>query len=227
MGFNWGNAGSGAASGAAAGSTFGPWGTAIGGVAGGLFGGFSGDDDEEDKTNELLSQIPEQLKQYLTPYVNAGMGALPNLNELSGEYANLYKDPNAIISRIGSGYRQSPGYQWKLNQGENAITNAAARGGYAGTPQHQQYAGELAGNLADQDYQDYLGKALALMTGGLQGRTGIEQGIFDTGAGAAGSLGTGLANYLMGSAGLNYKRGAAQNQMNSDMFSSLLSFFKK
>lgn len=221
MAFDWGNAFRGGASGAAAGSSFGPWGTAIGGGLGAL-GGFFGNDEEKD-TNKLLDQIPDQLKQYLMPYINAGAGAIPRLNDLSGEYENLYKDPNAIISRIGGGYKQSPGYQWKLNQGENAITNAAAAGGYAGTGEHQQRAGQLAHDLADQDYNDYMKNALGIFGTGLEGRTGIEQGLFKTGANTGGDLAMSLANILKGKAGLNYQRGQNQTKQNNDLFSTLFS----
>lgn len=225
MAFDWGNAFRGGTSGAVAGSSFGPWGAAAGGGLGALTG-FFGNDEEKD-TNKFLDKIPDELKQYLMPYINAGQGALPHLNDLSGEYENMYKDPNAIISRIGAGYRQSPGYQWKLNQGENAINNAAAEGGMVGTGQHQQEAGELAGHLADQDYNDYMTNALGLFTGGLSGRTGIEQGIYNTGADKSGDLATSLANVLFARGGLNYQRSSQQNKMNSDMFSSILSYLSK
>lgn len=222
MGFDWGNAFRGGTQGAAAGSSLGPWGAAIGGGLGAL-GGFFGDNDEEERTNKFLEQIPDQLKQYLMPYLKAGEGALPHLNDISNEYQNIYKDPNSIISRLGSGYKQSPGYQWKLNQGENAINNAEAAGGMIGTGEHQQKAGQLAENLADQDFGDYLDKAIGLFSGGLTGRTGIEQGIYGRGANAAGDLAASLANLLNEKAGLSYQRGKNQNQQSSDLFSSLFS----
>lgn len=211
MAFDWGNAGKGWAS--------------TGGSGAGLLAGFFGDNDYEKDTNNILDKIPPELRQYLMPYINAGQGALPHLNDLSSEYESMYKDPNAIISRIGAGYRQSPGYQWKLNQGENAINNAQAAGGMAGTAQHQQEAGQLAGNLADQDYQSYLDKALGLFTGGLSGRTGIEQGIFNTGAEASGSLAASLSKILQDQAQLRYQGGLNKNQQLNDLLSSLTQMF--
>lgn len=217
---NWGNAFSGGASGAAAGSAFGPWGAAAGGILGGL-GGLFGGDNEEKGTDEWLNQIPEEMRQYLGPYIDAGRGAIPHLNELSDEYQKMYQDPNSIISRIGAGYRESPGYKWRLGQGEQAITNSAAAGGMLGTGQHQQQAGELAGHLADQDYQNYLEQALGLYRGGLQGRTGIEQNIFGVGANAAGDLAGSLGDLLNQRAKLNYERSASRNKASSDMWSNL------
>lgn len=211
MPFNWGNAAQGA--------------SAIGGI--GALGGFIPSKDPSKEANKYLDQIPDQLKQYLMPYINAGMGALPNLQGISGEYEKMYKDPNEIISRLGSGYRESPGYRWKLNQGENAINNAAAMNGMIGTGQHQQQAGELAGNLADQDFQQYLGKILELFTGGLQGRAGIESGIFNTGAEAGGSLAANLAKILQAKAGLAYEGAANKNKQTSDIFSNIGSMGSK
>lgn len=227
MSLDWGNTFRGGAQGALAGSSFGPFGSLIGGGLGLLGGIFGGDNDEEEETNGILNQIPDQLKQYLTPYINAGQNSIQNLGNLSGEYEKLFKDPNDIISRIGSGYKSSPGYQWKLNQGENAINNAAAAGGMAGTAQHQQQAGELAGNLANQDYYDYLNPALSLFGQGLQGSTGIHQGIFGTGATAAGDLGTSLANNSFARGGLNFQRGLNRNQQNSDLWSNIFSYLGK
>ena len=205
MAFDWGSAFKGGAAGGI-----------LPGVAAGFIGG--GWNDDEKKTNELLDQIPDQLKQYLMPYINAGTGAL---GRAGTEYGNLLSDPNSIISRIGAGYKESPGYKWRLGQGENAITNAAASGGYAGTAEHQQRAGQLAGDLANQDYENYLSKALGLYGEGLHG----NQSLANLGAGTAGDLATSLANILKTKAGLNYQRNLNKNQQMSDMFSSILGLF--
>lgn len=177
--------------------------------------------------DKIMNQIPDELRKYLQPYIDAGMGALPHLNDISGEYERMYKDPNAIISNIAKGYTQSPGYKWKLDQGTNAITNAAASGGMAGTAQHQQQAGELATNLANQDFNEFLERALGVYRGGLSGRTGIEQNIFNTGADKAGDLATSLANALMAKAGIKYQRQGQQNAFGGDIASSIMSMFGK
>lgn len=217
MAFNWGNAFRGGASGAAGGSSFGPWGTAIGGGIGALSGLFG--DDEEEGTNKILDGIPPQLRDLLMPYINQGNAGI---GKAGGAYDEML-DPNALISKIGAGYKESPGYKWRLNQGENSINNAASAGGMAGTAQHQQQAGELATNLASQDYNDYMKNALGLFGQGAQGELGIGQ----LGQGAASDLSTSLGNLGLTRAGLNYKRGANQNQMNSNMFSSILAYLSK
>lgn len=220
MAFNWGNSFRGGAQGAAVGGQIGgPWGAAAGGTIGALGGGFFGG-DEEDETDKLLNGIPDELKQYLMPYINQGQGALGRAGK---EYEGLLNNPNDIISRIGSGYKQSPGYQWKLDQGLQGVGNAQAAGGMAGTGQHQQLAGQLAEHLADQDYNDYMTNALGLYGKGLEG----EQNLANMGQTSSQDLATSLANLKYSKAGLNYKRGANKNQMNSDMFSSILAQLSK
>ena len=202
------------------------WGNALKGVAAtggsgiGALGGFLGNNDYEKDTNNILNQIPGELRQYLMPYINAGKGAM---GKATGEYDKLISDPNEIINRLGAGYKQSPGYEFRLNQGENAINNAAAAGGMVGTGQHQQQAGELAENLAGEDFYNFLNKVLGLYGTGLQG----EQGITELGAGASGSLANSLANILKTQAQLKYQSGLNENQQNSDLFSSIGSIFSK
>jgi hypothetical protein len=207
MGFNWGSAAQGFSQ---------------GGLIPGIAGGFLYDDPEKD-ANKYLDQIPDELKKYLTPYIEHGEKSYGNLNDISGEYANMYKDPNAIIQRLGAGYKQSPGYKWRLNQGENSINNAAAAGGMAGTAQHQQQAGELAENLASQDFNDFMKNILGIYTGGLSGRTGIEQDIYGKGATASSDLATGIANWLNQKGGLAYQGAKNRNQQWSDTFSNIAS----
>ena len=92
-----------------------------------------------------------------------------------------------------------------------------------GTGQHQQQAGELANNLASQDFNDFMERALGLRREGLTGRTGIEQDIFAKGYGASGDLAASLANLLNQRGGLAYQDAKNSNQQWSDAISSLMS----
>lgn len=186
-------------------------------IGAGLFGkqlfNNGADDAEED-----LNKIPGTIKPYFDPYINAGKNAL---GDLTGRYGQLMNDPNAIIAKLGSGYKQSPGYQWKLNQGEGAINNAAAAGGMLGTPQHEQQAGELAGHLADQDFQEYLNRVLGLFGQGLQG----EEGINKLGYQGSSDLATNLAQALMSKSNLKYAGANNQNQQTGGLIGNVLSMF--
>lgn len=163
-----------------------------------------------------LNQIPNTIKPYYDPYVKAGEWATPQLQQHFGQ---MLQDPNGIISKLGAGYQKSPGYDWRMQQGEQAINNANAAGGLLGTPQHQQQAGELAGHLADQDYQDYLKSVLGVYGMGAQGTQQLSQ----QGQQGASDLATSLAQSLMSQSNLRYAGQANQNQMTGGLIGNLLS----
>lgn len=165
-----------------------------------------------------LNQIPGKISPYYQPYINAGTQALPGLQNM---YNQMMQDPNGIISRLGSGYQQSPGYQWQLGQGQQAINNAMASGGMAGTPMHQQEAGQLATNLANQDYQSYLNQVLGVLGGGTSGMQNIAQ----MGYGASNDLATNLAQQLMSQANLAYAGAANKNQQTGGLLGGIMGMF--
>jgi len=211
MAFDWKRGGSGAMSGAAAGSSFGPWGAAAGGALGAV-GGFGG--NPRDAANKYYDQIPGQMKPYYDPYINAGRSAL---GKTQGAYGEMMDDPNAIISRLGAGYKESPGYKWQLGQGEAAIGSANAAGGMAGTQQHMQQSGELANNLASQDYEKYLNHALGLYGSGVEG----QQHISDQGYNASSSLADSLGNLLQHQGNMEY---AGQNNEDQQLWGGMGNF---
>lgn len=218
MGLNWSGGASGAASGAAAGTAINPgWGTAIGAGLGGLAGLFGG--NPEDEANEYLKKIPDQMRPYFDPYFNAGKDSL---GKAQGAYGDMMNDPNAIISRLGAGYQQSPGFKFQMQQGENSINNANAAGGMLGTGQHEQMAGQFANDLANKDYNQYLDHALGIYGAGVQG----QQNIANMGQTAGNEFGTSLGNLGTTRAGLAYEGSLNKNKQQSDLMSSILSYLK-
>lgn len=212
MGINWGNMTQG---GLAGGALFGLPGAIGGGLLGGLFGG---DEDEGYRdANRLLEQLPEHLRPYFEPYINAGKKQLPELEDQYGQLTNKTGD---VLSRLGGGFKEDPGYKWMLNQGEQAITNAQAADGMLGTPQHQQMAGEMASNLANQQYQNYLNHAFGLYRMGLSG----SQELYNNGQKAAEEYGTDIGNTYGGRSDLAYQHGANRNQANNSLFSNIFSY---
>ncbi len=162
-----------------------------------------------------LNQIPDVLKQYFTPYVNSGSNAL---GTLMGEYNTLLTNPGSVMSMAGSGFKESPGYEYQYNQGMNAANSAAAAGGYLGTPGHQEQASTMSEDIANQDYYNYLNHALGLYDTGLSG----EQGINQMGFGASTDLANSLANNLMTQGSLAFKGTAEQNQSNADLWNTII-----
>lgn len=214
MAYNFGQGAAGAGTGAATGFMYGgPVGAAIGGL-GGAATGFLG--NPADKAMKSLDQIPDTIKPYYQKYINGGGWAQDQLQNHYGEDMN---DPNAIIKRLGSGYQESPGYQFRLKQGEGAINNANAAGGMLGSPQHEQQAGELAGNLANADYEQYLNHALGLYG---QGEAGAEN-LANRGYGASTDLASSLGNALTSKAQTGYSGQANQNNMNGNLLTGLMS----
>ena len=184
----------------------------LGAGLGSMFGGNG--PNPYDKAAQFYNQIPGKVQPFYQPYMQAGQNAL---GQLQGQYGSLVNDPNATLNKIGAGYQKSPGYDWQLNQGMNAASNAAAAGGLAGSPQHQQQAATMAEGLANQDYYNYLNKALGLYGTGLQGLGGLNTMGFNANEGMAGVIGNALAQQ----GGLAYQGQLAQNQQQGNQWGDI------
>lgn len=167
-----------------------------------------------DAGQDYYNKIPGMMGQYYNPYIQAGQGAM---GSLQGQYGQLMNDPNAMFNKFAGGYKQSPGYQWQLNQGMNAANNAAAAGGMAGSPQHQQQAAGMAEGLANQDFYNYMSQVMGLYGTGLQG----EQGINQMGFNAAGDMAGGLGSNYMNQGNMAFAGQAAQNQSRGNILGDL------
>jgi hypothetical protein len=110
-------------------------------------------------TDPYLSQIPDILQKYYQPY---------------GE---MVHDPSGVMSRLGGGYKESPGYEFELGQALKAGGQAAAAGGMAGSPMQQEEAEQTATGFASKDYNQYLQDAMRLYMGGAQGYSGLGENI--------------------------------------------------
>lgn len=178
---------------------------------GSLFGagaGFLGGGKYKDPSKAAfpyLNQIPGILANTASPYSSAGVGALPTLQS---QFGGLSQDPGARLNQIGAGYHESPGYNFAVQQAMQAARNAAASQGLAGSPQHEQQSAQLASNLANQDYNNWLQQALGLYGTGLSG----EQNIYGIGAKAGIGLGQDIGNVLGTEAQYAYGGAAGRNQ---------------
>lgn len=194
-----------------------PWaaslgGGMLGGSLGSLFGG-SKWKNPYDKSMSYFEQMKKDLPQYFNPTIEAGQRALPGLEQAYGNMMN----PGEFMKKIGSGYQESPGFQFMKNQGMSAANNAAGAGGMLGTPQHQQQSAQMAENLANQDFYNYLDKALGTYGGGVQGL----QGLYSGGSQAQMGLGENLAQILASMGGLAGQGQEASNQHGNDFWSSI------
>ena len=115
--------------------------SAAGGVAG-LFG--KKGRNPADASNQYLDQIPGAMKPYYQPYMDSGSRSM---GKLEGEYGSALDDPNSIYNKLSSGYKESPGYQAKLQAALGAGQNASAAGGMLGTPQDVTQESKIAHDI--------------------------------------------------------------------------------
>lgn len=187
----------------------------LGSAGMGLFQGFGGGyHDPSKEANNIIGQIPGATEKYYSPYMQAGQGAL-------GDLQNQYKDllGGNVQNRLGESYKESPGYQFKLKQALGAGSNAAAQGGMLGTPMHQQDNMTLANDIASQDYGDYINRQLGLYGQGLSGEQGLNQMGFDANKGMADTTG----NALNQQAALSYAGQAGRNTYQQGGWNNLFS----
>jgi len=163
-----------------------------------------------------LDQIEGTIKPYYDPYIKQGRTAM---DDLWKQYDILINDPGSIISRLGKGYTESPGFNFEKTQGLNAINNAAAAGGMMGTMGHQQQAGELSTQLANKDFGEYLRQAMGLYGTGISGKEKVS----DRGFSASTGLADRLAQILSGKADYAYEGAAAKNKQMMDLLGMLVS----
>lgn len=166
-----------------------------------------------DAAMPYLENIPGQVKPYLDPYFNAGQAALPTMQN---QYSDLLSDPGKKMNQIGQSYQQSPGLDFAIKQALQGAGHAAAAGGMAGSPQHQEQNIALATNYANQDYNDWMSKALGLYGKGLGG----EEGLYQTGFGAGKELSDLISSLMSKQAELSYQGADAQNKHDQGTSSS-------
>lgn len=184
----------------------------LGGL-GGLFGALSWK-NPADAANPYLQGIQGQMSPYLNPYMQAGGRAM---GTLESQFNRGIQDPTSIMKQIGSTYQQSPGYQYNLNQAQQGVNNAAAAGGYVGTPQAQQQMADVTSGLASRDYNQYMNMGMGSYNQGLQGMQGINQ----MGYGASQQMADAAMQQLMAQAKNAYYGQGAENENNSSMWGGL------
>jgi hypothetical protein len=130
----------------------------LGGIASGLYGMFGNQQDPSAAANKYYEQISQQ----------------PGVQNLQGQYGQLMNDPGGKYNQIGESFQQSPGFKFAMQQAMNAQNHAAAAGGMAGSPMHEQMAQQTATDLANQDYYNYMQGATGLYGQGLNGQQNIN-----------------------------------------------------
>ena len=181
----------------------------LGQIGGGIAGMFGGHKNNPSKgAIGELNNIPGQVGGYYKPYQDAGN---QTLQSLMGQYGDLVNNPGKKFGELGAGYKESPGYQKTLMEALSGANNAAAMGGQLGTPQHQDYAAQAGGNVANEDYEKYMQHILGLYGTGLGGQQGIEKQGYDANTDYANLL----ANLGQQKSQLKYAGQAGKNAANA------------
>lgn len=134
-----------------------------------------------------ISALADQSRRIYSPFVQrgaAGVNALSDALGLGGDTYNFYEGPGgtahydpaaaqAGIDRSISRFRTSPGYQFQMDQGNEALLRTGAQRGNLAGGQTSMDLTRFGQGLADSEWQQYLGN-LAQMSGiGLTGASGF------------------------------------------------------
>lgn len=179
-----------------------------------LFHGRTGYKNPAKSAQPYFDQIPGQTNPYHQPYFDAGTDSL---GKVKNNYDQDINNPGGRVNDIGQNYHQSPGFQFALQQALGAGDHAAAAGGMAGSPEHQQRNMGIATGLADQDYNQWLTNALGVYGQGLNG----ENDVSHMGQNAGKSMADTIAQTLAQQGGLNYTGQQNKNQNNSNTWSNI------
>ena len=135
-----------------------------------------------------------QTQQNAQPWINAGEGALSQL--ASGTQPGGALTPTAYTPFTMDQFTQDPGYQFQLQQGQNALTNASSLTGGMNSNNLKGLIGYSQG-LANTDYQQALNNYMAQFQLGNQQKqqqfTNLST-LSQAGANAGQGLGTQSAN---------------------------------
>lgn len=175
---------------------------------------FKGGKNPADAAMPYLQQIPGQTKKYFQPYINAGEEALPQLQQ---QYGSLLNNPGGMLNNIGQGFQASPGFNFAMQQALQGANHAAAAGGMAGSPQHQQQNMQLATDIGNQEYNHWLQNALGLYGSGLSGQQGLANMGMESGSRMADMIAQTLAQ--QGNLAFGGQRQLNQNQ--NDLFGNI------
>lgn len=179
---------------------------------GGLLG--IGDQNPADAASEYYNKLPGLFNKTYQPYMQQGQNAY---GLMQPQMQQMLQNPGQLLSNIGKGFQQSPGYQFQMNQAMDAARAMGGAQGMAGSPANQQQAMTVAHGLADQDYNNYLGHALGLFGQGMN----TAQDMYHTGYGAANAYANNLGNAYMNQGNLAYSGQASQNQSDSNLLGGI------
>lgn len=151
-------------------------------------------------SQDAYDEMQKQLNASLSPYTTAGATATGQLSDALTKGFN-YSD-----------YQDTPSYNFQLEQGQNALTNALTSQGMGQSGAAVKEATNYATNFANQNYNDAYNQWLQ--------KNQQLAGLSGTGYGAASNLGTNSA--LLTGAGQNSINEMVSGASNNPLIAALL-----
>lgn len=163
---------------------------------GGLFGGLFGDSGKpyQDYQDEYQKWI-DKANGINKPYQEAGQHGLNNYQE----WLDKQKDPTKFINDTMNDYQESPYAQYLQKQAIRAGNNAGSASGLTGSTPLIQQMQQNAGNIANQDQNQWLQNVLGINTQYGQGQNNLIN---------AGQNSTNNLTNMYGQAGNNFGEAA-------------------
>lgn len=138
---------------------------------------------------QYLNQIGDVGKRSYEPYVAEGEEARQSVNPV---YRQMARSPVSFLQRIQQQYSPTEGYKLRERKGLEAAQNAAAAGGYVGTPYDQEQQAGIVQGLLGEDMQQFLQNVLGIQGAGLQGSENVIGRGFQSSSNLADYLGSNL-----------------------------------
>ena len=163
-----------------------------------------------EKAQEQLDKYYQQAQQNYQPYMQQGQEAYGGLSDAMKALLN----PEALQAQWASGYAESPEAKMAEQMAQERGMNAASSMGLMGSSPALGAIQQGTSQIGLADRQKYLDDLMQKYLAG----AGLAQGIYGTGANAAGQSGQNAMNMGTNSANMAY------NQQNApgNMFSGLL-----
>lgn len=180
-------------------------------ILGGLFGN---SDRPYQKAQDSFNQYNQQAQNQFEPYSQAGQRGLNKYQN----FLSQYKNPQDFLSKIMSGYNESPGARYQQQMGTHAATNAFSAAGLTGSTPFAQFLDQQSQGIASQDMQQYLKNILGIGDTYLGG----QQHLMDQGFNANSHISSLLGNAANTNSGLEYGQQAGKQQ---DLFNLLGGLF--
>jgi len=158
-----------------------------------------------DTAQKNLDQYYNQGQGYLNPYNTQGQDQYGNLNTAIGKLM----DPASLQDEWIKNYQQSEASKNAQNQAQQQGLDAASSMGLMGSNTALNAIQGGTTQIGLDDRQRYLDDLMNKYTTGI----GAAQGLYNTGAGAAGQMSQNAQNMGQNSAGLGYGRSAAGGNM--------------